>query len=97
VIGLALAPVDAAARQKYGLEADVRGALIEGVDQGSDAAQKGLRRGDVIVRAGDREVGSASDFASVVDSAKKAGRQSVLVGVHRNGRTSFVSLKFAAG
>jgi len=94
VIGLALAPLDAAARQKYGLEGDVRGALVEGVDQNSDAAQKGLRRGDVIVRAGDREVGSASDFASVVDSAKKAGRQSVLVGVHRAGRTSFVSLKF---
>ena len=95
VMGLALAPLDSAARQKYGLDAGMRGALVDGVDQNSDAAQKGLRKGDVIVRAGDREVASASDFAGVVDSAKKAGRQSVLVGVHRNGRTSFLSLKFA--
>ncbi len=95
VIGLALAPLDAAARQRYGLAADVQGVVIEGVDQDSDAAQKGLRRGDVIVRAGDRDVTSAADLASVVDGAKKAGRQSVLVGVHRNGRTSFLPLKVA--
>jgi serine protease Do len=93
VIGLALAPLDEAARKRYSLPGDVRGVVVEGVDQTSDAAQKGLRRGDVIVRAGDRAVGSASDLASAVDSAKKAGRQSVLVGVHRNGRTSFLPLK----
>ena len=95
VIGLALGPLDAAARQRYGLEADVRGAVVEGVEQNSDAAQKGLRKGDVIVKAGDRMVTSAADLASVVDAAKKAGRQSVLVGVHRSGRVSFLPLKVA--
>jgi serine protease Do len=93
VIGLALAPLDEAARRRYGLPSEVRGVVVEGVDQGSDAAQKGLRRGDVIVRAGDKAINSAAELSAVVDSAKKAGRQSVLVGVHRNGRTSFLPLK----
>jgi serine protease Do len=93
VLGLALAPLDDASRRRLNLAAGVHGVLIERVDQSSDAGQKGLRSGDVIVRAGDRDVASAADFASVVETAKKAGRQSVLVGVHRAGRTSFLPLK----
>jgi serine protease Do len=38
-------------------------------------------------------VASASDFAAVVDAARKAGRTSVLVGVFRTGRTTFLPLK----
>ena len=66
---------------------------VGSVDQNSDAGQKGLRRGDVIVRAGDRPVASAADLAAVVDAAKKANRVSVLVGVYRGGRTTFLPLK----
>ncbi|WP_374471358.1 Do family serine endopeptidase [Phenylobacterium sp.] len=93
VIGLALAPLDDASRRTLNVPADVRGALVTSVDQSSDAAEKGLRRGDLITRAGDRAVASAADLSSVVEAARKAGRTSVLVGVYRNGRTSFLPLK----
>ena len=93
VLGLALAPLDEAARRRYNVDPGVHGVVIDSVDQASDAAQKGLRKGDVVVRAGDRDVASASEFASAVEAAKKAGRVSVLVGVHRGGRTSFLPLK----
>jgi len=93
VLGLALAPLNEANRRLYSVGADVRGLVIEGVEQSSDAAQKGLRKGDVIVRAGDRDVTSAAELASAVDSAKRGGRTSVLVGVHRAGRTLFLPLK----
>ena len=95
VIGLALTPIDDAVRRRFGLPADVRGLVVEGVDQGADAATKGLRKGDVIVRAGDKALNTVSELAAVVDGAKRAGRQSVLVGVYRNGRTSFLPLKVA--
>ena len=93
VLGLALAPVDDALRRKLTLPADLKGVAVDSVEQSSDAAQRGFRPGDVIVRAGDRQVASAADFAAVVDAAKKAGRTSVLVGVYRAGRTTFVPLK----
>ncbi|WP_293901577.1 PDZ domain-containing protein, partial [Phenylobacterium sp.] len=75
------------------LPADIKGALVENVDQSSDAGTKGLRRGDVITRANDRAVIAPGDLAAVVDAAKKAGRTSVLVGVYRNGRTAFLPIK----
>jgi serine protease Do len=93
VIGLTLAPLDAATRRTLSLPETVRGAVVTGVDQTSDAGEKGLRRGDVVVRAGDRPVMTGADLAAVVDAAKKAGRTSVLVGVYRAGRTSFLPLK----
>lgn len=95
VIGLALAPLDDASRRQLNVPADVRGALVTSVDQASDAAEKGLRRGDVITRAGDRAVTSAADLSAVVDAAKRANRTSVLVGVYRNGRTSFLPLNIS--
>jgi serine protease Do len=95
VIGLALTPLDEAARRRFGLPADVRGLVVEGVDQGADAATKGLRKGDVIVRANNKMLNTVSELSAVVDDAKRAGRQSVLVGVYRNGRTSFLPLKVA--
>ena len=69
--------------------------LVEGVDQGSDAGQKGLRRGDVIVQASGRPVTSAADVVAAVDAAKKAGRANVLLGVFRAGRTTFLPVKVA--
>ncbi|UTP38710.1 Do family serine endopeptidase [Phenylobacterium sp. LH3H17] len=95
VLGLALAPLDDAARKRLNLDPGVRGVLIDRVDQSSDAAQRGLRKDDVIVQAGGLPVGSASEFSAQVDIAKKAGRPSVLVGVHRGGRTSFLPLKIS--
>ncbi|RAK65459.1 Do family serine endopeptidase [Phenylobacterium kunshanense] len=95
VLGMSLAPLDEATRNRLNLPADVRGAVVESVEQGSDAGSKGLRRGDIITRANDRAVGAPADLAAAVDAAKKAGRTSVLVGILRNGRTAFLPLKIS--
>ncbi len=93
VLGMSLGPLDEAARRRFSIAAEIHGVVVENIDAASDAAQRGLRRGDVLVRAGDRALNSAADFAAVIDAAKKAGRQNVLVAVHRNGRTQFLPLK----
>jgi serine protease Do len=93
-LGLSVGPLDDAARRRYGLPKDVNGAVIEGVSSGSDAGKKGVKRGDVLVRAGDRAVANAGDVAAAIDSAKKAGRTSILVFIYRDGRQSGVPLKF---
>ena len=93
VLGLSLMPLDDAARRGLNLPPEVRGVVVGAVVQTSDAGLKGLRRGDVIVRVGNRPVLAASDLAAEVDAARKAGRTSVLVGVYRAGRTTFLPLK----
>ena len=95
VLGMALGPLDEAMRRRLNLPPDVHGVVVEGVDPSSDAGQKQLRRGDVIVQAGGRPVNSAADVAAAVDGAKKAGHTGVLLGVWRGGRTTFLALKIA--
>jgi serine protease Do len=95
VLGLALAPLDEAARRRLNLDPALNGVLVTSVDQSSDAAQRGLRKDDLVVQAGGEPVTTAAEFSAVVTAAKKAGRPSVLVGVHRGGRTSFLPLKIS--
>ena len=92
-LGLTLAPLDAAARRQFSIGADVSGVLIDRVAADSDAAEKGLRRGDVIVRAGDRPATNAAAVAAAVAEQRRAGRASIALLVHRAGRTLYVPVK----
>ena len=93
VLGLKLAPLDEAARTRLNIDTPLRGVVVDSVDQSSDAAQRGLRKNDVITQAGGRPVTTASEFSSAVEAAKKAGRPSILIGVYRAGRTTFLPIK----
>jgi serine protease Do len=69
------------------------GVSIQGVSNASDAGQKGLRAGDVIVRAGDHKATTPADVSAAAAEAKKAGKSSVLLMVERGGRRTFIPLK----
>ena len=92
-LGLTLAPLDAAARAKLGLPSDLKGAFVSDVKTSSDAADKGLHPGDVIVLADERPVDGPSDVVAAVAAAKKEGRALILLGVRREGHTGFVPVK----
>jgi len=69
------------------------GAVITKVDPDSDAADKGLQPGDVVLRIGSRPVKTPADFQAGVAEAKKGGRSSVLLLVRRSqGGTAFVAI-----
>ena len=93
VLGMSLTPLDPVARKQYGIDDAVRGVLVDGVKGSSDAGEKGLRRGDVIVRAGGHEVASAGDVAAAVAEWRKSGRTSIPLGISRGGRTLFLPVK----
>ena len=92
-LGMSYAPLDDAARRRYGVPADVHGVVVESVQASSDAGEKGLKRGDVIVRVLDKPATAPADVIGAVDAAKKAGRTSVLLQIHRSGRNIFVPIK----
>jgi serine protease Do len=92
-LGLSVGPLDEASRRRYSLPADVHGVVVQGVLSSSDAGKKGIKAGDVLVRAGDRAITSAADLAAAIDLARKAGRSSMLVFIYRDGRQIGVPLK----
>ena len=85
VLGMNVAPLDAARRQRYSIGATVRGVVIERVQPGSDAADKGVRAGYVISRINDREIASAADMQAAVEAAQRLNRTTVLVWFNVNG------------
>ena len=81
---------------------EVRGAgkeglLVTDIDPSGVAAQKGLRRGDVIVEAGGQSVNSRGDLSAALDAARKEGRRSVLLRVKSADGAKFVAVPVKAG
>jgi serine protease Do len=72
------------------------GVTIDGVSSDSDAGGKGLQKGDIIIRAGDRATNTPSEISSAVAAAKHEGRKSVLLLVKHDGRQLFVPVEVAA-
>jgi serine protease Do len=95
VLGMQLAPLTAMTRGQFNIPDSVKaGVVVQGVKGTSDAAEKGLQRGDVIVRAGDREVANAGDVAGAVADWRKSGRPSIPLAVRRGGQIPvFIPLK----
>ncbi|MCB1417949.1 MAG: Do family serine endopeptidase, partial [Notoacmeibacter sp.] len=73
------------------------GVVITDVDPGSDAADRGLQAGDVIVSVNSNGVASAADIEKAAAEASGAGRKAILLQVERNGANRFVALPVAAG
>ncbi len=92
--GLALSSLTPESKRTYNVGDNVSsGAVITKVDPDSDAADKGLQPGDVVLKVGSKVVKNPADFQSGVADAKKGGRSSVLLLVQRNqGGTAFVAI-----
>jgi serine protease Do len=95
VLGMQLAPLNADTRGKYNIPDTVKGGVVvQSVKGTSDAGDKGLQRGDVLVQAGNHDLGSVGDLAAAVAEWKKAGRTSIPLSVRRNGlMLGFVPIK----
>jgi serine protease Do len=93
VLGLDLAALSKDLRGKYKIKDSVKGVVITGVDNSSDAAEKRLSAGDVIVEVAQEAVTNTADVKKRVDQIKKDGRKSVLLMVaNGDGELRFVPL-----
>ena len=74
-----------------------RGVRVAGLSGDSDAAQKGLRTGDLIVQAGQAPTRTPAELARAVSQARESGRHQVLLLVARGGQHVFVPVELGAG
>jgi len=73
------------------------GVLVTGVDTDSEAGEKGIRAGDVIVSVGGEAVDSVNSVESRIAAARKDGRKAVLMQVQSDRGTRFVAVPFPKG
>ncbi len=92
-LGLSVGPLSAQARTRLRLPANEAGVLILEVDPGSRAAERGIRAGDAILTANDKEVRSAEELDGAIASARAAGRSFIGLFVQsQSGGGGFVPL-----
>jgi serine protease Do len=73
-LGVAVAPPRAARRMRRAVGLPEReGLLVRGVEDGSPAAAGGIERGDLLVRAGDRELDGVDALYDALDAAGPSG------------------------
>ncbi len=92
VLGLTLSTLTDELRSKYGLGANIKGAIVDEVDPKSPAAAT-IRPGDVIVQAANEPVSDPQDIARQVASVKKGSRKAVMLEVEdAKGSHRFISV-----
>lgn len=75
--------------------ASTRGAVIADVDSASDATNRGLQRGDIVVSANFSPISGTAGLDSAIKAAKAGGRPSITLEIRRPGQpgTNFVALR----
>ena len=84
--GVAVTELTPVIARQLGFSENVEGVVISAVDVSSDAASKGLRRGDVILSANNRPVRSSTDLEAAIRAAKAANREALLLRIQRRGQ-----------
>ncbi|MEP3345394.1 MAG: Do family serine endopeptidase [Litoreibacter sp.] len=92
IMGMTVAVLTDDLREQLGLDASLDGLVVKDVAEDSDAFEKGLRAGDLIVEAGQQKISSVDDLEARIEDAKEAGRKSFLMLIRRDGDPRFVAL-----
>ena len=84
-LGLQVLEMTPQIARSLGVSSDMAGLVIGAVDANSDAARKGLRRGDIILSANYQDVATVDALREQIVAAEADGRDAVLLRVQRRG------------
>ena len=97
-LGLAFQPLTAEISRQLGLTRGVKGLVVGAVDPSSDAAAKGVQRGDVILSVNYKPANTVADVSAAATAAKAAGRANVLLLFQRgNTPPRYIAVKLKQG
>ena len=86
-LGVQVFPLTTQVARQLGLSGDIQGLVVNAVDPNSDAATKGIQRGDVILSANYRAVADVDALEAIVEQAQQDNRAAVLLRVQRRGQS----------
>lgn len=94
-LGMKLLTINSETRTQLNLPEDLNGVAVLDVTETSDAFEKGIRAGDVIVEAGRTKVTDVNDISDIFENAISSGRKSILLLVKRGDNSRFVGLSLS--
>lgn len=89
-LGVRVLPLTPQIAQDLRLAPGTKGVVVDTVDPSSDAAVKGVRRGDVIVSVNRTPVATGADIAKIVTASKGSGKGTVLLYVQTRNIGRFI-------
>jgi serine protease Do len=92
-LGLSLSPLDADVRAEFRVPGGVQGVVVTDVIPNSQADEKNLKAGDVIVAVQNQPVRTPDDFTRRVANDLKAGHSVEILLVSRDGSLTYVALR----
>ena len=94
MFGLSLGAITDEARKEFSIDASVEGVLVTAVEPGSEAEEKSVKPGEVIVQVSQTDVTEPSQVVKRIDELKKEGRRTVMLLVSgADKKLRFVSLR----
>ena len=84
-LGLQVLELTPQIARQLGASSDTSGLVIASVNQNSDAARKGLQRGDIILTANYRPMVEVADLEKAIRGAEADDREAVLLRIQRRG------------
>lgn len=91
-LGLALKPLTDELRKQYSVQTESKGVIITDIDPASEAAGRGVRVGDVILKVGRKNVSEVEQVNDAVKSALDDQKTSLLLLIEREGQVLFVAI-----
>jgi serine protease Do len=91
-MGLGLAAVTPEARRNFNIDEGIEGVLVTRVDPDSDAGDKGIQPGDVVLSVANKPVHTPKDILNLIAAARSSGRKTVLLLVATQGGTRCVAV-----
>jgi serine protease Do len=92
VIGLNLVPLTKVRRELLDIPPDVRGALVQSVDDDSALLELGIRSGDVIESINRQPVTSPAEAKASLHEASASARKNMLMLIYRNGSSRYLAV-----
>jgi serine protease Do len=95
MFGLTLGAITEESRSEFSIDDAVEGVLVAEVEGGSEAAEKGVKKGEVIVQVSQQDVAAPEEVIARIEELKAEGRRTVMLLVSGEGnKLRFVSLRF---
>ena len=92
-LGLLLSDITKDLKSKFNIPNNLNGVLILNVRSDTDASDKGILPGDIIIEVSQNKVFTASDVEMRVNEEIKSSRDFALLLINRKGTLSYIALK----